>query len=210
MASRPRRKGFLIVIAACSGTGKSTVCRALLERDASMRVSVSYTTRAPRGQEEDGVHYHFVSPDAFQEMVTGGEFLEWAQVHDRAYGTGRAATEALLDQGHDVLLDIDVQGAFQIRETFGERSLLIFLLPPDWSTLRTRLEGRGTETEEQILRRLETAREELERARKMKYLVVNDEVSEAAQAILEIRNARAAETRFCGELLQTLCKESQA
>lgn len=175
-----------------------------------MRVSVSYTTRAPRGQEEDGVHYHFVSSDDFQHMVENRELLEWAQVHDRAYGTGRAATEAMLEQGHDVLLDIDIQGAFQIRETFGERSILIFLLPPDWGTLRQRLESRGTETEEQILRRLKTAQEELQQAGEMEYMVVNEEVNVAASEIRAIRNARAAESRFYRDFLNQMQTDSQS
>ncbi len=206
--SRPRQ-GFLIVIAACSGTGKSTVCRQLLERDSQMRVSVSYTTRAPRGQEETGVHYHFVQPETFESMVEQGDFLEWARVHDYAYGTGRSATEEMLNQGLDVLLDIDVQGAFQIREDFGERTILVFLLPPDWKTLRERLEGRGTETEERILRRLQTAQKELMLAGEFEHLVVNDDLDLAVSEILAIRDAKTTQSRYNRSLLDALISQSK-
>lgn len=182
--------GLLVVIAAASGTGKSTVCRALIQSYEKATISVSYTTRAPRTGEVNGVHYHFVSKDIFQQMIQSGDLLEWAEVHGNFYGTGKTATEEQIAAGKDVLLDIDVQGAHAVREAFGTRAVLIFLLPPSWDEMVRRLRDRGTESEEAIARRLETARSELPAAESFDYLVINEEIDSTAHDVLAILRAR--------------------
>lgn len=180
-----KERGLLVVIAAASGTGKSTVCQALLQKHPHAALSVSYTTRAPRPGERDGEHYHFVSEETFQEMISGDQLLEWAEVHGHFYGTGRTVTTALCDAGRDVLLDIDVQGARNIRKSYGEQAILIFLLPPSWDAMVARLRGRGTEDEATIARRLQTARDELPAAAEFDYLIVNDQLEDTVNAILQ-------------------------
>lgn len=190
-----KETGLLLVVAAASGTGKSTVCNRLLERHERAALSVSTTTRAPRGEEKDGVHYHFVTREVFEQMIDDGALLEWAEVHGNFYGTGRAAIEAQLAAGKDVLLDIDVQGARAIKDAFGPQAVLVFLLPPSWQVMERRLRDRGTENEQAIARRLDTARAELPAASEFEFLVVNDQVDGAASqivAILTAARARAA------------------
>jgi guanylate kinase len=179
MSASFQGEGLLLVIAASSGTGKSTVCQELLHTSPRYKLSVSYTTRSPRNNEQDGVHYHFISKTTFEEMIHREAFLEWACVHDNYYGTGRSATEDVLRQGYDVLLDIDVQGARQIRKLFGDHATLIFLLPPSWDAMVQRLVGRGTESDEKIQRRLQTARSEFPAASEFDYIIENDELHEA-------------------------------
>lgn len=178
--------GLLVVVAAASGTGKSTVCTQLLKRHTRAALSVSYTTRPPRGEERDGVHYHFVSEETFEQMIEAGALLEWAKVHGRYYGTGKQVTLERLAEGTDVLLDIDVQGAHQLRDTFGERVVLLFLLPPSWEAMVSRLRGRGTESEADILKRLQTALIELPAAAHFDYLITNEQVDKAVDDILVI------------------------
>jgi len=175
---RNQGAGIVVVISAPSGTGKSSVVR----RIGGMRFSVSFTTRTRRDDEENGVDYHFVNAERFQEMREGGEFLEWAEVHGQYYGTARATVQDTLDAGDDVLLDVDVAGAASVRQALPE-AILVFLLPPSYEKLRARLEGRGTEGED-LSRRLRNARAEMEQAKQFDYLVVND-VLEEATATLE-------------------------
>jgi len=201
------QKGFLWVIAACSGTGKSTVCQKLLKEWSHARLSISYTTRAPREGEEDGIHYHFISKEEFLEMRSQNQFLESAQVHDQYYGTGRAKTEELLAAGQDVLLDIDVQGAQSIREVFGPQAIQIFLLPPSWEVMVKRLVDRGTETQERIQRRLRTAREEMPLAKEFDYMIVNDQLDDTVKAIQAIRDAESKRTLRNQELLDTILQQ---
>lgn len=183
MAGDARRRGRLVVVSAPSGTGKSTVCRALVARREEVEVSISYTTRAPRGAERDGVEYHFVDDATFDAMIARGAFLEWAPVHDRRYGTARADVDALLDAGKDVLFDIDVQGGQQIKQVVPD-ALLVYILPPSLAELVARLTGRGTETPEQIAGRLRTAIWELEQGFDYDCHVLNDDL-EAAIADLD-------------------------
>lgn len=188
--------GVLLVVAATSGTGKSTVCSRLLERDPSLRLSISYTSRAPRAGEVDGVDYRFVERREFESLIKDGLLLEWAEVHGNLYGTPAVETQALLDGGHDVLFDIDVQGALQLRESHQD-AVLVFLLPPSWEEAVRRLRSRGTETEEKIARRLETAVSELAAAEGFDYLVVNDELEEAVDLLLAVRDAERSRARRC-------------
>jgi guanylate kinase len=181
----------LYVIAAPSGGGKTSLIRALLEKDDRVTLSVSHTTRPARPGEQDGVHYHFVSDDEFQQRVEAGEFLEFASVFDHRYGTGRKAVQQQLEAGFDVLLDIDWQGARQIRETF-PGCVSIFIVPPSLDELRNRLSRRGQDSADVIARRMRDARSEISHWDEFDFLVVNDEFEDALddlQAI--IRTGRA-------------------
>ena len=164
--------GNLFVVAAPSGAGKSSLVKALLELDAHLAVSVSHTTRAPRGQEKDGREYWFIDEPAFRAMIERGEFFEWAQVHGNLYGTSRRAIEDRLAHGEDVVLEIDWQGALQIKALF-EHAVLIFILPPSWDELRQRLLRRGEDGPEVIATRMANAREEVAQARHFDYVIIN-------------------------------------
>lgn len=164
--------GNLFVVAAPSGAGKSSLVKALLELDAHLSVSVSHTTRAPRGQERDGREYHFVDEPAFGAMIDRGEFVEWARVHGHLYGTSRAQLQRRLAAGEDVVLEIDWQGALQIRQLFAH-AVLIFILPPSWDELRQRLLRRGEDGAEVIDQRMANAREEVAQARHFDYVIIN-------------------------------------
>jgi len=164
--------GNLFVVAAPSGAGKSSLVKALLELDARLAVSVSHTTRAPRGQEQHGREYWFVDNPTFDGMVERGDFYEWAQVHGNRYGTSRQAIEARLQAGEDVVLEIDFQGALQIKRLFAQ-AVLIFILPPSWQELRQRLQRRGEDAPEVIEQRMANARVEVAQARAFDYIVVN-------------------------------------
>ncbi len=164
--------GNLYVVAAPSGAGKSSLVKALLELDAKLAVSISHTTRAPRGQEQNGREYCFVSPETFRAMVDQGDFFEWAEVHGNLYGTSRAAIEARLQAGEDVVLEIDYQGALQIKQLF-PTAVLIFILPPSWAELRQRLLRRGEDAAEVIEQRMVNARDEVAQAPHFDYIVIN-------------------------------------
>jgi guanylate kinase len=168
----------LYVVAAPSGGGKTSLINALLEKDPNTRLSVSYTTRAPRPGETDGVHYHFVSADGFEERVRGGQFLEHARVFDHHYGTGRAAVERELEQGHDVILDIDWQGARQVRRSFPS-CCTIFIVPPSIAELRRRLAARGQDEASVIERRMRDARSEISHWKEFDHVIVNDDFDAA-------------------------------
>lgn len=165
--------GNLFVVAAPSGSGKSSLVKALMELDAGVAPSVSHTTRAPRGQEMDGREYHFIDDAHFDRMIAAGDFLEWAAVHSQRYGTSRQAIEARMQAGRDVVLEIDWQGALQIRRLFAD-AVLVFVLPPSWAELRARLERRGEDTPEVIELRLANAREELAQVQHFDYVIINE------------------------------------
>ncbi len=183
--ARAVRAAFPVVVAAPSGTGKTTVCREVVRRDPGIVFSVSHTTRRQRAGERDGVDYHFVEPQEFERLVAEGAFLEWAQYNDCRYGTSWAAIDAPLASGVDVLLEIEVQGARQVRERRAD-ARFIFLLPPSIGALRTRLEQRGTDPDVQIERRLELAFRELEAIHAFDYAVVNEELEACVRNVLEI------------------------
>ena len=164
--------GNLFVVAAPSGAGKSSLVKALLELDSHLAVSVSHTTRPPRGQEQDGREYLFIDEPEFRAMIDRGEFFEWAQVHGNLYGTSRKAIEARLAAGEDVVLEIDFQGALQIKQLF-PHAVLIFILPPSWKELEQRLKRRGEDHPEVIATRLENARVEVAQARHFDYVIIN-------------------------------------
>jgi guanylate kinase len=183
------RRGRLIVIAGPSGVGKGSVVRDLLERDPhGLALSVSATTRAPRKGESNGVHYLFVLDEVFDRMIADGDLLEWAPVVGHRSGTPRKAVEELLDAGSDVILEIDVQGAEQIRRLEPD-ALLVFLAPPTMEELERRLRGRGTETEERIAARLATAEWEMGQQGWFDHVVVNDELERASSQVAAIIEA---------------------
>lgn len=179
MTQTRQQVGTPIVISAASGTGKTTLCLRLLETLSHIARSISYTTRPPRGDEVDGRDYHFIDDPGFERMIAADEFVEWAQVFDRRYGTGVRSVQEQLQSGVDVLLDIDVQGGQQIKHRFPD-ALTIFLLPPSMDELRRRLVNRATDPEDAIARRLDEARREIELGRAYDVLVVNDDFERAA------------------------------
>ena len=164
--------GNLFCVAAPSGTGKSSLVQALLELDSRLAVSVSHTTRKPRGQEVDGREYWFIEEPAFREKIAHGDFFEWAEVHDNLYGTSRKALQERLARGEDVVLEIDWQGALQIKQLF-THAVLIFILPPSWQELSQRLNRRGEDPAEVIARRLANARTEVAQARHFDFVIIN-------------------------------------
>lgn len=165
--------GNLFVVAAPSGAGKSSLVKALLELDSHVQPSVSHTTRAPRGQEKHGREYFFVSQHEFDSMVLNEAFLEWAHVHGNRYGTSKKAIEDRIAAGADVILEIDYQGALQVKKVFAN-AVLIFILPPSWEELRSRLERRGEDADEVIDLRLRNARIELAQTENFDFVIIND------------------------------------
>ncbi len=193
MSAAPSRLGIPFVVAAASGTGKTTVCRRLIERNREIggrpiEFSVSHTTRPRRSQEVDGVDYHFVSDDRFQRLADEDAFLEWATYNENRYGTSWSSVEEPVANGFDVLLEIEVQGAGQVRERRDD-ARFVFLLPPSIGALTERLQARGTDTSEQIARRLEHSRRELAAAVDFDYAVVNDHLDRCVEQLLDIVRA---------------------
>lgn len=182
--------GCLFIVAAPSGAGKTTLVRALLSRDAAVRLSVSYTTRAAREGEVDGVHYNFTSSEDFLARRDRGEFLEWAAVHGNYYASSRTWLEAQLAAGHDVLLEIDCQGAAQVRKIFPD-AVSIFILPPSFDVLGKRLRGRGTDSEEVIAQRLIAAGDEMRQVDHFDYVIINNDLQVALDELsCVVRSAR--------------------
>lgn len=182
-------KGITCIIAGPSGVGKGSVIKRLFQLRGALYFSVSATTRAPRPGEQDGVDYHFISEEQFQQWIDQGDFLEYAQFVGHSYGTPKRYVDEAMDRGEDVILDIEVQGAEQIHRLRPE-AVRIFLLPPSWEELERRLTGRGTESAEKVQKRLQRSREEVLLASDYDYLVVNDDLDRAAE---EIRTILAAE-----------------
>ncbi len=178
MSDRENHTPRLYVVSAPSGGGKTSLVNALLEADDKVRLSVSHTTRPPRPGEKDGVHYHFVSEDEFLDVIENRAFLEHAEVFGHRYGTGKEAVERQLAAGYDVLLDIDWQGARQIRENFPS-CRTVFIVPPSLEELRRRLTGRGQDSDETIERRMRQARAEISHWDEFDYVIVNDRFDDA-------------------------------
>ncbi len=188
--------GNLYVIAAPSGAGKSSLVKALLAQDAQLQLSVSHTTRAPRGQEQNGREYYFVSPAAFDAMIAADAFVEWAHVHNHRYGTSRQAIEDKIRAGAEVVLEIDYQGAMQIKRLF-PHATTIFILPPSWQALRERLQKRGEDTEDVIALRLRNAEQEIAQAPHFDFVIIND-LFERALADLQLV-VRAQRLRYAAQ-----------
>jgi guanylate kinase len=188
MSPRERRRRIPFVVAAPSGTGKTTVCRRVVEEDAGVVFSVSHTTRKRRESEIDGEDYHFVDSSEFQRLAADGAFLESALYNGNHYGTSWDSIDAPLAEGRDVLLEIEVQGACQVRERRDD-ARFIFLLPPSMKVLEDRLRDRGTDSPEQVQKRLDLARKELAAIRNFDYAVVNDDIDRCVASVMEIIRA---------------------
>lgn len=187
--------GNLFIVAAPSGAGKTTLVKMLLERDAGIGLSVSYTTRAPRPGERDGREYHFVDVPAFLAMRENGDFLESAEVHGNFYGTSRRWIAEQMAAGRDILLEIDWQGAAQVKRHFPE-AVTVFILPPSLEALRERLSGRGQDSAEVIERRMAAAREDISHAAEFEYIIVNDDFDQALLDLMAVvRASRLVTTR---------------
>lgn len=184
-----QKKRVLIILSAPSGAGKSTICKAILEKVPNVKLSVSYTTRKPRESEAHGSDYFFVDENTFKKMNEGGEFAESAQVHGAWYATSKDFIKRIQDEGSDVLLEIDVQGAKNLKKLYPD-SITIFIVPPSLKELEIRLRGRKSETEESIKRRLDNATEELKSKFFYEYVVVNKDLKEAITETIEIINKR--------------------
>lgn len=183
-------KGTLVVVSGFSGAGKGTVLAQVLARRPELYFSVSFTTRPPREGEQDGVNYHFVTREGFQERIDRGEFLEYAEYVGNYYGTSMTVIREKLERGIDVILEIEIQGAAKVREKMPE-AVSLFLVPPSFDELARRLRGRGTDTEEKILQRLATARQEAKEIANYDYIVINDTVDRAVEEILAILTAES-------------------
>ena len=199
------KQGLLVVISGASGTGKGTVCSALMESMPELSYSISATTRSPRKGEQDGVNYYFLTKEAFEKMIEEGGFLEWAKVYDNYYGTPLKKIQERLAEGQDILLEIDTQGALKVMEKCPE-GVFIFLLPPSMEELERRIRGRGTETEESLAKRLGAAKSEIGIGRRYKYAVVNDSVNDAVEKIKEILVAEHCRVEKNIELFEVLEK----
>jgi guanylate kinase len=186
-------KGCLIVVSAPSGAGKTTLCKGLTEIVPGIRPSVSYTTRKPRTGELEGVHYHFVDETTFLAMKDKGLFVEWAEVHGNYYGTSGRQIAELTASGNDVVLDIDVQGAKQIRKRFSD-SVLVFILPPSMDVLRERLVGRMSDPEDVVRKRLLKARDEIREYKNYDYVIINSTFGVALNELASIVIAQRART----------------
>ena len=180
--------GHLYIVAAPSGAGKTTLVRLLLEKDSEIRLSISTTTRRPRNGEQDGREYHFVDVPVFLERIGNGEFLEWAEVHGNYYGTSKSWIVSEMEAGHDVLLEIDWQGAQQVRKAFPE-AIGVFILPPSLDVLRDRLSGRGTDSPETIARRIAAARDEMRHVDEFEYVIINDDLQQALENLKSVIGA---------------------
>jgi len=188
---KAKRQGRLFVVTAPSGAGKTTLVEALMRADPSLKLSISYTTRAPRPGEKDGADYHFVGDDAFRAMRSRGEFLESAEVHGNRYGTSKGVITAALAKGEDLILEIDWQGAQQVRAIYPD-CVGIFILPPSIEELERRMRARGQDSDAVIRRRLDNARGEMEHAGEFDYAIINKDFQTAQRELAEIiRKERA-------------------
>lgn len=201
------RQGCLIVVSGPSGTGKGTVCSALLSAHPEIAYSISATTRSPREGERHGVNYYFLTKPVFETMISEGELLEWATVYGNYYGTPLQPIKEKLAAGQDILLEIDTQGALKVQERFSD-GVFIFLLPPSLMELERRIRGRGTEDEASLACRLQAAQKEIGVAQQYHYVVVNDEVKTAVAKIVAILTAEHCRVEGNQDLLR-MVSESQ-
>lgn len=179
--------GKLIIFSAPSGSGKSTIINHLLRQDLNLHFSISATSRAPRGTEQDGVEYYFLSPEEFRRRIAADEFLEYEEVYeDKYYGTLKSEVERILEEGKNVIFDVDVVGGCNIKKYYGDRALSVFIQPPGIAELRKRLEGRGTDAPEVIERRIEKAEYELGFACRFDVIIVNDDLEKAQAEALKV------------------------
>ena len=187
-----KRDGLLFMVSAPSGAGKTTLCRAVSDSLENLRHSISYTTRKPRPGEIDGRDYYFVAPDRFRDMIQAGDFAEWAEVHSNFYGTSRRVLDGMRGEGIDVILDIDTQGARQIKTKYEGQAVFIFIMPPSLGILEERLRNRKSDHENEIKKRMQRAREEIRDYTMYDYVLVNRDFE---RALIELRSIITAERR---------------
>ncbi|SHM76871.1 guanylate kinase [Roseibium suaedae] len=203
-AAEESRRGLMLVLSSPSGAGKSTIARLLLEKEDNLALSISVTTRPRRSSEVDGVHYHFLDQKRFEHMKEDGELLEWAEVHGNYYATPRGPVENAIENGKDILFDIDIQGTFQLYEKMREDVVSIFILPPSIAEMKSRLRRRAEDSEEVILRRLKTAVGEMRHWSEYDYVVVNDDLGRAyenVRAILKAERLKQSRSPAIGPLI---------
>ena len=202
-----KRKGLLLVVSGPSGAGKGTICKALLNKNDQIKLSVSATTRKPRTGEVDGVNYFFIEKEKFTQMIEEGEFLEYAQIYDNFYGTPKAAIMECLEKGQDVILEIEMQGASQIKEVCPD-GVFIFVLPPSLEELKNRIVGRGTETAEEIEKRFSCAFDEINKIVDYDYFIVNDDVEKSVKQVEGIiLSEKNKVTRYKDSIIRKFKKE---
>ena len=201
------RKGLLLVVSGPSGAGKGTICKALLNKNDQIKLSVSATTRKPRNGEVHGVNYFFIEKEEFTKMIENGEFLEYAQIYDNFYGTPKAAIIECLEKGQDVILEIEMQGARQIKEVYPE-GVFIFVLPPSLEELKSRIVGRGTETQEEIEKRFSCAFEEINQIVNYDYFIVNEDIEKSVSDVEAIIYAEKNKvTRYKNNIIDKFKEE---
>jgi guanylate kinase len=188
-------RGNLFIISAPSGTGKTTILKKIITAMEKVVFSVSHTTRPPRAEEQEGTDYFFIDKDAFVTMQQHDLFLEWAEVHGNLYGTSRSAVQAAAEEGLDLVLDIDVQGALQVKGKLGDKGIFVFIAPPSLEELAERLTGRSTETDANIATRLANAKEEMKSIGNYDYVIVNDTVDQAVEVLKSIIIAERSRNR---------------
>ncbi len=202
------RRGLLLVISGFAGSGKGTICKELMKQYDNYVFSVSATTRDPRPGEEDGVDYFFITKDRFEQMIDAGELLEYAQYVSNYYGTPKAYVEEQLNKGKDVILEIECQGALQVKKMFPE-AVLFFVMPPTVREIYNRLKKRGTETEEVILKRMQRGREEAKTIGSYDYLLVNDDLMETVSLLHATVNSARYSTERCMPFIEEIQQEFQ-
>ena len=201
------RKGLLLVVSGPSGAGKGTICKALLNKNDQIKLSVSATTRKPRNGEVHRVNYFFIEKEEFTKMIENGEFLEYAQIYDNFYGTPKAAIIECLEKGQDVILEIEMQGARQIKEVYPE-GVFIFVLPPSLEELKSRIVGRGTETQEEIEKRFSCAFEEINQIVNYDYFIVNEDIEKSVSDVEAIICAEKNKvTRYINNIIDKFKEE---
>lgn len=201
-----KERGLLIVISGPSGAGKGTICSELRKEMPNLVYSVSMTTRDPRVGEKEGINYFFRTKEQFEELLAQGDFLEYAKVYDNYYGTPKAHVMELLDEGKHVILEIDIQGAMQVKDAFSD-GVFIYIVPPSLSVLSNRLNGRGTDAQDVINKRLSLASSELALAHRYDYIVVNDILDEAVEKVASILRAEACKISRNKEKIQDIYKQ---
>jgi guanylate kinase len=206
-SDKEKAPGLCIIISAPSGAGKTSICRRLLDKWPNLRFSVSHTTRAPRPGEKDGRDYHFISAAVFKEKIARGEFVEWVENYNQFYGTARTAIEPLLDQGFDLIIDVEPRGAKELKINF-PAGIFVFILPPSWQELKNRLIKRGCEKEDAMQKRLRQAREESREVIWYDYAIFNDRLGEAVDQLSAIYVAeKTRRKRLMGRINRLFDKE---
>jgi guanylate kinase len=200
------REGILFVVSAPSGAGKTSLCRELIDSLSNLRQSISFATRQRREGERDGVDYHFVDTEFFQRMIEKQQLVEWAEVHDNLYGTSLETLNVAAQDGIDLLLDIDCQGAAQLKKSY-RQGVFIFILPPSYAELEKRLRDRGTDDEDAILRRLQNAEQEISQAVWYDYLIINDDFQFTKDRLIAIVTAERCRSSRTGHLLKKIISQ---